>query len=133
MLKSIFLLLSVCIVALTFNGGLEARVNPLISKGPNGSEAHIKDRHWHNVNPALKTSVFNKSIKMRNLSKIASVAINKGKHKVQGNGMLCHEYKFKNSIGKSSGGKAHKTLRVITDPKRSNGQNAYVVTAFPVQ
>ncbi len=70
---------------------------------------------------------------MTNLFKIASVAINKGKHGVENNGYLFHEYTFKKPIGESQGGVPRKTVRVITDPKRSNGQNAYVVTAYPVQ
>ena len=132
MLKSIFFIISFCVISLTSNCGLEAHVKPIISKGPNGSEAHIKDRHWHNSN-AVNTSSFKKSIKMSNLVKITSVAINKGKHGVGNNGYLSHEYTFKKPIGESQGGIPRKTLRVITDPKRSNGQNAYVVTAFPVK
>ncbi len=132
MFKSIFYILSFCIITLTLSCELQAHVKPIISKGPNGSEAHIRDRHWHNSN-AVNTSSFKKSIKMTNLFTIASVAINKGKHGVENNGYLSHEYTFKKPIGESQRGTPCKTLRVITDPQRSNGQNAYVVTAFPVK
>lgn len=94
------------------------------------SVTHIRDRHWHNANTAQKTSLFNKSMTVKKLHKLAVKTINEGKTKEDskhGVGRKIHEYSSNKPIGKTSNGQKAHTLRVVTSPKGE------IITSFPVK